>query len=91
MARSSLKPLMIEISFFMVLVIASSLSEARPLTAPPRSSTSEGIEFLFEGLYIEGIKTGGPSSGGGGHNFPNAVQTLGGIKNSGPSSGGGGH
>lgn len=89
MAKSSInlfKPLIMVSFFFIVLLFLSSISEARPL----KPALDRGIEIFFEGLYVEGIKTGGPSSGGGGHSFPNA-KTLGGIKNSGPSSGGGGH
>ncbi|GMN35031.1 hypothetical protein TIFTF001_005051 [Ficus carica] len=90
MAKSmNLKPQML-ISFFIMALLVVSV-EARPLMPAGRSPVNKGIEILFEGLYVEGIKTGGPSSGGGGHNFPFAQTTLGGIKNSGPSTGGGGH
>ncbi|KAK4348856.1 hypothetical protein RND71_031611 [Anisodus tanguticus] len=51
--------------------------EARPLST---------IEKVVDGLYIEAVKTGGPSSRGEGHNYIDA-STLGGIKNSGPSPG----
>ena len=79
------------ICFFILLHVLGSVSEARPLT-PGRSNVTKGIENLFDEQFIEAIKTGGPSSGGEGHNFPNDIaQTLGGIKNSGPSPGGRGH
>lgn len=92
MARSGsnlIKPVIMMTFFFIALLFVSSLSEARRLRLE-ESSIDKGIEIFLEGLYLEGIKTGGPSSGGGGHSFGNA-QTLGGIKNSGPSTGGGGH
>ena len=77
---------------FFTLVLALIGSEGRPLT-PRRSYATKGIAILSdEQFMVEAIKTGGPSSGGEGHSFPNDVaQTLGGIKNSGPSPGGRGH
>lgn len=43
---------------------------------------------ILEELYVEAVKTGGPSHGGDGHAATNAL-TLGGIKRSGPSPGSG--
>ena len=51
---------------------------------------NKGFElFFFDGLYIEGIKSG-PSHGGIGNKYTNA-QTLGAVINSGPSNGGPGN
>ncbi|OMO78842.1 hypothetical protein CCACVL1_14072 [Corchorus capsularis] len=71
--------------FVLVLVLASLLfsSGARPLN--DAGSITKGIEVLIDVLSLEGIKTGGPSSGGEGHAFTKAVT------NSGPSPGGKGH
>ncbi|KAJ7966565.1 PAMP-induced secreted peptide 2 [Quillaja saponaria] len=73
---------------FFVLLLSNSLfivTEARP----PRSLTSsKGIGIFFEeGLYLQGIKTGGPTPGGKGHAFTNIVRKLRVIINSGPSPG----
>ncbi|KAE8674728.1 hypothetical protein F3Y22_tig00111719pilonHSYRG00016 [Hibiscus syriacus] len=80
--------------FLLVLLLVSFLftSGARPLNgAVPgsRSSITKGMEVLLDdlSLTIEAIKTGGPSSGGKGHAFVDAVT----VTNSGPSSGGEGH
>lgn len=86
------------VCFYFVLLLASSslvlVSEARPLRdvegRPRNSVITKGIEIFFDGLYIEGIKTGGPSPGGGGHAFTNA-QTLESKNTAGPSAGGKGH
>lgn len=87
---TSLKPF----SSFLVFLLVSSLlfiTEARPFNAgQTRNIADGGIEISFRGFYMQAIKTGGPSSGGNGHEFTNA-QTLGGIKESGPSAGGNGH
>lgn len=77
---------------FIVLIVVSSffISEARPLNvAKSYNSANKGIEIFFDGLDIEGIKSG-PSSGGRGHKYTSS-QTLGGIKYSGPSPGKGNH
>ncbi|OMP11856.1 hypothetical protein COLO4_03643 [Corchorus olitorius] len=73
--------------FILVLVLASLLfsSGARPLNDDAGSNITKGIEVLIDGLSLEGIKTGGPSSGGDGHAFTKAVT------NAGPSPGGRGH
>ncbi|GKV04540.1 hypothetical protein SLEP1_g16693 [Rubroshorea leprosula] len=71
----------------LVLLVSSSLFEARPLHDADQS-ISKGLDMFFDGLYIEGIKTGGPSNGGKGHAFTN-TDTLG--TNSGPSGPGEGH
>ncbi|KAK5831891.1 hypothetical protein PVK06_015690 [Gossypium arboreum] len=80
-------------SFFcLALLLATFLftSGARPLNDAEASSgisMTKRMEVLLDdlSLAIEGIKTGGPSSGGDGH----AVTDV--VINSGPSSGGGGH
>ncbi|XWS24163.1 hypothetical protein CRYUN_Cryun28dG0077100 [Craigia yunnanensis] len=75
--------------FVLVLLLTSLLftSGARPLNDAEYSGSSitKGIEVFLDGLSLEGIKTGGPSPGGKGHAFTDAVT------NSGPSSGGDGH
>ncbi|GAY39588.1 hypothetical protein WN944_008520 [Citrus x changshan-huyou] len=83
--------------YFVLLLVSSSLvlvSEARPLNdvegRPRNPIITKGIEIFFDGLYIEGIKTGGPSGGGAGHAFTNA-QTLESKDTAGPSAGGKGH
>ncbi|KAG8654796.1 hypothetical protein MANES_05G178101v8 [Manihot esculenta] len=78
------------VSLFLLLLLISSflISEARPLNvAESHAFGDKETEVLFDGFYI---KSGGPSSGGKGHQFPSA-QSLGGIKNSGPSTPGQGH
>ncbi|KAL8487503.1 hypothetical protein ACS0TY_023532 [Phlomoides rotata] len=71
----------------LLLLLSSSLfffvpiNEARPMRA---SMIEREIVKVLDDLYVEGIKTGGPSHAGDGHSF-----TLGGIKNSGPSPGAG--
>ncbi|KAL4352834.1 hypothetical protein GQ457_06G026850 [Hibiscus cannabinus] len=73
-------------SIFLFTSVARPLNEAKPASG---SSVTKGIEILLDDLSLAsalgGIKTGGPSSGGNGHAFVDAVT------NSGPSSGGGGH
>ncbi|KAL9172332.1 hypothetical protein ABFS82_03G038800 [Erythranthe guttata] len=49
-----------------------------------KSAIEMDIVKILEDLYVEGVKTGGPSHGGDGH-----ALTLGGIKKSGPSPGAG--
>ncbi|OIT37626.1 hypothetical protein A4A49_52171 [Nicotiana attenuata] len=69
------------------LLFSSSIflnSEARPLNVV--LAAENPIEKIWEGLYAEAIKTGGPSSRGEGHKYIDA-STLGGVKNSGPSPG----
>lgn len=64
-------------------------SEARPLNvvlSATDQSAENPIEKVWEGLYAEAIKTGGPSPRGEGHKYIDA-STLGGVKNSGPSPG----
>jgi len=94
MARSfkSLSP-MINV-LLLLLVVSSSffISDARPLSVAgaAHGSMNKGFElFFFDGLYIEGIKSG-PSHGGIGNKYTNA-QTLGAVINSGPSNGGPGN
>ncbi|KAK8588612.1 hypothetical protein V6N13_087517 [Hibiscus sabdariffa] len=75
-------------SIFLFTSVARPLNEAKPASG---SSVTKGIEILLDDLSLAtasalgGIKTGGPSSGGNGHAFVDAVT------NSGPSSGGDGH
>jgi hypothetical protein len=78
----------------LLLVVSSSffISDARPLSVAgaAHGSMNKGFElFFFDGLYIEGIKSG-PSHGGIGNKYTNA-QTLGAVINSGPSNGGPGN
>ncbi|CAK7347482.1 unnamed protein product [Dovyalis caffra] len=64
--------------------------KARPLNvAGAHGSINEGFELVFDGYYIDGIKSG-PSHGGIGNKHTNA-QTLGPVINSGPSNGGPGN
>ncbi|KAH1057779.1 hypothetical protein J1N35_035844 [Gossypium stocksii] len=78
--------------FFIVFLLLSPLlfsssSMARPLNdVAVGNSIAEGIEVFFDGLSLDGIKTSGPSPGGKGHAFTDAVNP-----NSGPSEGGKGH
>ncbi|KAJ8763251.1 hypothetical protein K2173_026152 [Erythroxylum novogranatense] len=85
MAITSLNPC----NFFVLMILASSLfpisSEARRLKFTDlHGSMSRGTDPFFDGFYFEEIKSGGPSSGGKGHEHTND-QTLGEIKHSGPS------
>ncbi|KAK4767698.1 hypothetical protein SAY87_002839 [Trapa incisa] len=83
MARSGI--LKFGLCVLIVMAIAASMafrvSEARPLSPAGGSSLARGVEVLMEGLYLEAIKTGGPSSGGKGHGFTTY------FTNSGPSPG----
>ncbi|KAE8725739.1 hypothetical protein F3Y22_tig00008146pilonHSYRG00099 [Hibiscus syriacus] len=72
-------------SFFVLLFLLTWLLfpgsyAARPLNVIGGNSVTKGVEPFFDWLSLEGIKTGGPSAGGKGHAFTNAVT------NSGPSS-----
>lgn len=93
MARSfkSFRP-MINV-LLLLLVVSSSffISDARPLSVAgaDHGSMNKGFELFFDGLYIEGIKSG-PSHGGIGNKYTNA-QTLGAVINSGPLNGGPGN
>lgn len=81
------------ISFLIVVLIISNsrLCESRILRLSESSkSVAKRIGIFIDELYIEGIKTGGPSAGGEGHGFKNA-ETLGEGKVGGPSAGGAGH
>lgn len=61
------------------------INEARPLSMAEQHNS---IESSVEKLYLEAIKTGGPSHGGEGHRSTNDL-TLEDIKKSGPSPGDG--
>ena len=65
------------------------VSEARPLK--PRNPITKGVEIFFDGLYIEGIKTGGSSPRGEGHSFTNTQTLEANDSAGGPSAGGNGH
>ncbi|XVF39860.1 hypothetical protein PTKIN_Ptkin01aG0066500 [Pterospermum kingtungense] len=78
-------------SCFVLVLLLNSLifsSGARPLNDAAYSggAITQGIEVFLDVLSLEGIKTGGPSSGGQGHAFTDVV-----TNSSGPSSGGQGH
>ncbi|KAK8711884.1 hypothetical protein V6N13_147144 [Hibiscus sabdariffa] len=97
MAKSfSFLLLLLLASIFLFTSVARPLNEAKPASG---SSVTKGMEVLLDGLSLAsalgGIKTGGPSSGGNGHAFVDAVTNSGGdghaFTNSGPSSGGDGH
>lgn len=79
---------------FLAFLLLSSLflsGNARPMKAMEQQSFVEKeIMNILEDLYIEGIKTGGPSSGGEGNSAIHALN-LEGIKRSGPSRGGAGN
>lgn len=71
----------LSITLFFSLILLSSLfrvNEARLLNDPVESA----IEKILGELYVEAMKTGGPSHGGEGNGL-----ALGGIKRSGPSPG----
>ncbi|CAL8996297.1 unnamed protein product [Prunus brigantina] len=101
MAIKCFKPALCSI---LVLLTLSSrvlvISEARPLKLGSSwSSIDKEMESVFDGLFVDAMKNGGPSSGGKGHAFTDS-ETLGGnkhsvyigaMKNEGPSSGGNGH
>ncbi|CAN4122617.1 unnamed protein product [Withania somnifera] len=61
-------------------------SEAHVLNSTENQIMESSIDKFLEGLYVEAIKTGGPSSRGEGHRSIDAL-TVGGIKISGPSPG----
>lgn len=90
MAAKGLKPLTLLITCLLLLL--SSLffpNEARPMrTLEHQSVIDREIMKVLDELYVEAIKTGGPSHGGDGHAATNAL-TLEGIKKSGPSPGAG--
>lgn len=72
---------------FLLLLLSSFFvqNEARLLkTIQHESSIEVEIMKVLNDLYLEAVKTGGPSHGGDGH-----ALTLGGIKRSGPSPGAG--
>ncbi|KAK4751452.1 hypothetical protein SAY87_004934 [Trapa incisa] len=83
MARSGI--LKFGLCLLIAMAIASfvpfRVSEARPLGPAGGSPLARGVEAMIQGLYLEAIKTGGPSSGGKGHGFTTY------FTNSGPSPG----
>lgn len=75
--------------FFILLLLNSVFLsiEARPINAVEvENYINEEITTKIGDLYIEAIKTGGPSDAGKGHKFTEG-HSLQGIKNSGPSPG----
>ncbi|OWM70837.1 hypothetical protein CDL15_Pgr014510 [Punica granatum] len=88
MARTGISKLglCVVVALFIASYMVFSASGARPLgLGGSGSPLTRGIEALLDGLYVEAIKSGGPSSGGKGH----ASTTY--FTNSGPSQGGEGH
>lgn len=70
---------------FLLLSAFVFANEARLLKS--QNSVEMEIVKVLDGLYVEAVKTGGPSRGGDGHAATNRALTLGGIKKSGPSPG----
>lgn len=60
----------------------------KPAADQNRNSIEMEIAKVLNHLYVEAVKTGGPSHGGDGHAATHGL-TLGGIKRSGPSPGAG--
>lgn len=81
MATSMIKSLTLFLLLLSSLIMFVPINEARPIRD---SMIEREIEKVLNELYVEAIKTGGPSHGGDGHGL-----TLGGIKKSGPSPGAG--
>ncbi|KAJ4841058.1 hypothetical protein Tsubulata_028358 [Turnera subulata] len=78
--------------FVILLIVISQLlviSESRPLCISAGSNGGsavyKGIGIFFDGLYIQGIKTGGPSGGGKGHALTDQIRRF--EESSGPSPG----
>lgn len=79
------------LSFFICAVLLSSLfftNEGRVIKEKHSNPIDSEIEKVLEELYVEAMKTGGPSHGGEGHGATHGWGlTLEGIKTSGPSPG----
>ncbi|GAY50256.1 hypothetical protein CUMW_125230 [Citrus unshiu] len=81
------------LSLFLVLLLLLPMSfsffgteAARPINiSMSKNYMSDGLEGLFDGLYLEAIKRSGPSPGVG-HKY-NDRNTYGDMKQSGPSPG----
>ncbi|KAG5230842.1 hypothetical protein IMY05_014G0013600 [Salix suchowensis] len=87
MARSfnSFIPVINVLLLLLAVSFSFFISEARPRNvAGAHGSINKGFELVFDGVYIEGIKSG-PSHGGIGNKYTNA-QTLGAAINSDPSN-----
>lgn len=86
MARSSLKSLLLLIFLLFIFILSVNQVEARnPKNLMHRSSIDTEVTKILGELYVEAIKTGGPSHGGDGHAFTNSFNSDG-IKNSGPNA-----
>jgi len=78
----------ITIYFFLCSLFLFNISEARALNFSRNQVMKSVIDIKFmKELYVEGIKTAGPSPKGSGHHKPIHALIHGGIKNSRPSTG----
>lgn len=73
------------------LVVVPRSTDARALRIiVDRQASMEGqIANILDGLYLQAMKTGGPSRGGDGHAETHSLNDLAKIHNSGPSPGAG--
>lgn len=86
MARTSLKSLILLIFLLFIFILSVNQVEARnPKNLMHGSSIDTEVTKILGELYVEAIKTGGPSHGGDGHAFTNSLNSDG-IKNSDPNA-----
>lgn len=87
MATSGLKSLtLLTFLLFIVFILSVNQVEARnPKNLMHQTSIDTKITKILGELYVEAIKTGGPSHGGDGHAFTDSL-TSDGIKNPDPNA-----